>query len=214
MKINNNFYSDYTSFIDTCNKIFEFFSKSDVALTPILSISKPVPEVLRKKQKTIQKVTKEKYYSYIFTFIPRILINLIVSILHHFYHLQYWRKFPFKKFAKTEIIFVSHYTGKETIVDEDPYFGKLSQQLNKNKRPNLLLYINHNKGNPSNLYLETDTQKSKHEHYILPKTVKTKELLKFYKIIFGNVKEIMFHVVKKGERSKREKILMLELAIQ
>ena len=184
MKINNNFYSDYTTFIDTCNKIFEVFSKSDVALSPILSISKPIPEVIKKKQKTIQKVTKEKYYSYIITFIPRILINLLVSILHHFYHLHYWRKFPFKNFAKTEIIFVSHYTGQETMVDEDPYFGKLSQQLNENKRPNLLLYINHNKGNPSNLYLEADTQKSNHEQYILPKTVNTKEFLKLYKSIF------------------------------
>ena len=214
MKINNNFYSDYTTFIDTCNKIFEVFSKSDVALSPILSISKPIPEVIKKKQKTIQKVTKEKYYSYIITFIPRILINLLVSILHHFYHLHYWRKFPFKKFAKTEIIFVSHYTGQETMVDEDPYFGKLSQQLNKNKRPNLLLYINHNKGNPSNLYLEADTQKSNHEQYILPKTVNTKEFLKLYKSIFENFKEIIFHVAQKREGSKREKILMLELAIQ
>jgi hypothetical protein len=214
MKINNNFYSDYTTFIGTCNKIFEVFSKSDVAFSPILSISKPIPEVIKKKQKTIQKVTKEKYYSYIITFIPRIFINLFVSILHHFYHLHYCRQFSFKKFAKTEIIFVSHYTGQETIVDEDPYFGKLSQQLNENKRPNLLLYINHNKGNPSNFYYETDTQKSNHEQYILPKTVSTKELLKLYKSIFGNFKEIMVHVAKKGERSKREKILMLELAIQ
>ena len=64
MKINNNYYSDYTTFIDTCNKIFEVFSKSDVALSPILSISKPIPEVIKKKQKTIQKVTKEKYYKF------------------------------------------------------------------------------------------------------------------------------------------------------
>ena len=214
MKINNNFYSDYTNFIDTCNKIFEIFSKSDVALSPILSISKPIPEVIKKKQKTIQKVTKEKYYSCIITLIPRILINLLVSILHHFYHLHYWRQFPFKKFAKTEIIFVSHYTGQETIVGGDPYFGTLPQQLNENKRPNLLLYINHNKGNPSNLNLEKNTPKSNHEQYILPKTVNTKEFLELYKSIFGNLKEIMFHVAKKGERSKREKILMLELAVQ
>ena len=214
MKINNNYYSDYRSFIDTCNKIFEVFSKSDVALSPILSISKPIPEVIKKKQKTIQKVTKEKYYSYIITFIPRILINLLVSILHHFYHLNYWRQFPFKKFAKTEIIFVSHYTGQEAKVDEDPYFGTLPQQLNENKRPNLLLYLNHNKGNPSNLNLETDTQTSNNLQYILPKTVNTKEFLKLYKNIFLNLKEIIFHVAKKGERSKSEKILMLELAIQ
>ena len=214
MKINNNFYSDYTIFIDTCNKIFEVFLKSDVALSPILSISKPIPEVIKKKQEIIQKITKEKYYSYIITFIPRILINLLVSFLHHFYHLHYWRQFPFKKFAKTEIIFVSHYTGQEAKVDEDPYFGTLPQQLNENKRPNLLLYINHNKGNPSNLNLETDTQTSNNSQYILPKTVNTKEFLKLYKSIFGNLKEIIFHVAKKGERSKREKVLMLELAIQ
>ena len=214
MKINNKFYSDYTIFIDTCNKIFEVFLKSDVALSPILSISKPIPEVIKKKQEIIQKITKEKYYSYIITFIPRILINLLVSFLHHFYHLHYWRQFPFKKFAKTEIIFVSHYTGQEAKVDEDPYFGTLPQQLNENKRPNLLLYINHNKGNPSNLNLETDTQTSNNSQYILPKTVNTKEFLKLYKSIFGNLKEIIFHVAKKGERSKREKVLMLELAIQ
>jgi len=214
MKINNNFYSDYTTFIDTCNKIFEVFSKSDVALSPILSISKPIPEVIKKKQKTIQKITKEKYYSYIFTFIPRILINLLVSILHHFYHLHYWRQFPFKKFAKTEIIFVSHYTGQEAKVDEDPYFGTLPQQLNENKKPNLLLCINHNKGNPSNLSLENDTQATNNSQNILPKTVNTKEFLKLYKSILGNLKEIIFHVARKGERSKREKILMLELAIQ
>ena len=214
MKINNNFYSNYTTFIDTCNKIFEVFSKSDVALSPILSISKPIPEVIKKKQKTIQKITKEKYYSYIITFIPRILINLLVSILHHFYHLHYWRQFPFKKFAKTEIIFVSHYTGQEVKVDEDPYFGTLPQQLNENKRPNLLLYINHNKGNPSNLNLEKDTQTSSNLQNILPKTVNTKEFLKLYKSILGNLKEIIFHVARKGERSRREKILMLELAIQ
>jgi hypothetical protein len=65
MKISNNLYSDYTVFIDTCNKIFEVFSKSDVALSPILSISKPVPEVIKKKQKIIQKVSRKKYYSYI-----------------------------------------------------------------------------------------------------------------------------------------------------
>lgn len=214
MKINNNYYSDYRTFIDICNKIFEVFSKSDVALSPILSISKPIPEVIKKKQKTIQKVTKEKYFSYIITFIPRILINLLVSILHHFYHLHYWRQFPFKKFAKTEIIFVSHYTGQEAKVDEDPYFGTLPQQLNENKRPNLLLYLNHNKGNPSNPNLETDTQKSNNLQYILPKTINTKEFLKLYKSIFGNLKEIIFHVAKKRERSKSEKILMLELAIQ
>jgi hypothetical protein len=214
MKINNNFYSDYTTFIGTCNKIFEVFSKSDVALSPILSISKPIPEAIKKKQKTIQKVTKEKYYSCIITFIPRIFINLFISILHHFYHLHYWRQFSLKKFTKTEIIFVSHYTGQETKVDEDLYFGKLTQQLNESKRRNLLLYINHNKGNPSNIYLETDRQKSNHEQYILPKTINTKELLKLYKSFFGNFKEIMFHVVKKGERGKREKVLMLELAIQ
>ena len=214
MKINNKFYSDYTIFIDTCNKIFEFFSKSEVALSPILSISKPIPEVIKKKQKTIKKVTKDKYYSCIITFIPRILINLLVSILHHFYHLHYWRQFSFKKFAKTGIIFVSHYTGQETIVGEDPYFGTLPQQLNKNKRPNLLLYINHYKGNSSKLNLETNTQKSNHEQYILPKTVNTKEFLELYRSIFGNFKEIMFHVAKKGEICKREKILMLELAVQ
>lgn len=214
MKINNNFYSDYTTFIDTCNKIFEVFSKSDVALSPILSISKPIPEVIKKKQKTIQKVTKEKYYIHIITFIPRILINLIVSILHHFYHLNYWRQFPFNKFAKTEIVFVSHNTGQEIKVDEDLYFGTLPQQLNENKRPNLLLYINHNKGNPSNLNLETDTQTSNNPQYILPKTVNTKEFLKLYKSIIGNLKEIIIHVAKKGDRSKREKILMLELAIR
>ena len=214
MKINNNIYSDYTTFIDTCNKIFEVFSKSDVALSPILSISKPIPEVIKKKQRIIQNVTKEKYYSYIVTFIPCILINLLVSILHHFYHLQYWRQFPFKKLAKTEIIFVSHYTGQEAKMDEDPYFGTLPQQLNENKRPNLLLYINHNKGNPSNLNLETEAQKSNNLQYILPKTVNTKEFLKLYKSIFGNLKEIIFHVARKGEKSKLEKTLMLELAIQ
>jgi hypothetical protein len=214
MKISNNLYSDYTVFIDTCNKIFEVFSKSDVALSPILSISKPVPEVIKKKQKIIQKVSRKKYYSYIITFTPRILINFLVSILHHSYHLHYWRQFPFKKFAKAEIIFLSHYTRQVAIVDEDLYFGTLPQQLNENKRPNLLLYINHNKGNPSNCNLETDTQKSNHEQYILPKTVNTKEFLKLYKGIFGNLKEIMFQVVKKGEGSKREKILMIELAIE
>jgi hypothetical protein len=214
MKINDNFYSDYTTFIDTCNKIFEVFSKSDVALSPILSLSKPVPEAIKKTQKIIQRVIKEKYHGYIITFIPRIFINLFVSILHHFYHLHYLRQFPFMKLAKTEIIFVSHYTGQETTFDEDPYFGKLSQQLNKNNRPNLLLFINHNKGNPSNLYAETHTQKTNHEQYILPKTVNTKKLLKLHKKHFENFKEVMSHVAQKGERSKREKILMLELAIQ
>lgn len=214
MKINKNFYSDYTTFVDTCNKIFEVFSKSEVALSPILSISKPIPEIIKKKQKTIQKVTKEKYYSYIFTFIPRILINLLVSILHHFYHLHYWRQFPFKKFAKTEIIFLSHYTGQNTIADEDPYFGTLPDQLNKNNRLNILLYMNHNKGNPSNFNLERHTQKSSREQYILPKTVNTTQFLKLYKSIFENFKEIIFHVVKKSPRNKGEKILMLELAIQ
>jgi len=214
MKINKNFYSDYTIFINTCNKIFEVFSKSEVALSPILSLSKPIPEVIRKKQKTIQKVTKEKYYSYIFTFIPRIFINLLVSILHHFYHLHYWRKFPFKKFAETEIIFLSHYTGQNTIVDEDSYFGTLPEQMNKNNRRNILLCINHNKGNPSNFNLEADAQKLNHEQYILPKTINTTQFLKLYKSIFQNFREIMFQVVKKSEGNKGEKILMLELAIQ
>jgi len=214
MKSNDSFYSDYTTFIETCNKIFEVFSKSDVALSPILSLGKPIPEVIKKKQKIIQKVTKEKYYGSIITFIPRIFINLLVSILHHFYHLHYWRQFPFKKLAKTEIVFVSHYTGQEITVDEDPYFGKLSQQLNENNRPNLILYINHNKGNPSKFNVEIDAQKLNHEQYILPKTVNTKEFLKLYKNIFKNLKEIIFYAAQKAERSKREKILMLELAIQ
>ena len=99
-------------------------------------------------------------------------------------------------------------------MNENLYFGKRPQQLNKNKRPNLLLYISPNKGNPSNLSLETDAQTSNNLQYTLPKTVNTKEFLKLYKSIFGNLKEIMLSVAKKGERSKREKILMLELVIQ
>lgn len=214
MNIKNNLYSDYMTFIDNCNKIFEVFSNSDVSFSPVLSMSKPIPEVIKKKQKIIQKVTKEKYYSYLLTFIPRILINVLISILHHFYHLSNWQQFSFKKFAKTEIIFLSHYTGQDIIGDEDPYFGTLSQQLNINKRPNLLLYKNHTKGHPSNLNLEINTQKSNCEQYILPKTVNTKQFLELYKSIIGNLKEIMYYLAKNREGNKGEKILMLELAIQ
>ena len=214
MKLKDNSYSQYTAFIDICNKIFDIFIESEVALSPLLSIGKPIPEILNKKQKIIKKVTKEKYYSHILTFIPRILINLLILITHHFYHLYYWQQFSFKKFAKTGIIFLSHYTGQELTSKEDLYFGMLGEQINENKRPNLILHINHGRRNPPNLNLKTDPQKINCEKYILPKTVNTKLLFQLYKINFHNFKEIMNYLLTKGENDKGRKIFMLELAVQ
>jgi len=214
MKPNNNLYSNYINFINTCNKVFEIFSKSDVALSPLLSMSKPTPENIKKKHKTIQRVNNQNQYFYIITFIPRILINLLVSIFHHIYHLHSWYQFKPNKIAKTEIIFLSHHVGQKKMEKDDMYFGTLPQQLNKNKRPNLILYINHNKGYLSNLKLEEVNQKFNHDKCILPKTVNTREFFKLYINIFGNLIEIMHNISKEKGRSKREKLFMLELAIQ
>jgi len=214
MKSNKNIYLDFKNFVDISNKIFHIFSNSEIAYSPLLSISKPIPEIIKKKQKLIKAVIKESYYTYILTFIPRIFINLIVSIIHHVYYLHQYRKFSLQKLHKTEVVFLSHYTGNKTISFEDPYFGLLPQQLNKSNKPNLILYINHTNDNPSYCYLNNDAQDSNCEKYVLPKTIKTSQFLRLYMGKLKNFKEVMFFMIKNEKINMSEKILLIELAIQ
>lgn len=214
MKKDKDLYSEYQKFIEVSNRVFKKFINSEMAFSPLLNIVKPIPEILNKKRWIISTVANQKYFAYNLLFIPRAILFLGVSLIHHLYHLQSLYRFNSLVLPTTNFIFLSHYIGQNLANSEDLYFGSLSNENDNVKKHGITVYINHTKtrSNFDFPYLKSSQQVC--SKMVLPKTVSTKDWLIIYKNNLKNFMKIIYVFVFKRGLQKNERIMLKELALQ
>lgn len=213
MRRNRNLDLNYLKFVELSNKVFKEFSKPEIIWSPLLSISKPAPEILKKRQRIIYAVSTQRNLIYFLIIIPRIFLYLAIPLIHHLFHLRSFRTFNQKKFCKTKFIFLSHFIGQDLATSKDLYFGNLPDTVERAPYQNIILYLNHIKNTSSKRSSISKLLDPMCTKLILPKTTSTEEFLNNYFENIRNFFTVISALAHKNQREKGERIMITELAL-
>lgn len=169
------------------DSIFEYFIAPDIRYSPILNPDKlhlyhAKSKVAQNPQSYLKQILSE-----ILFFIPRIMWELSMAILKHFYYIKNYAVFKENSFQEIDSFFVSHYThGRNPQDDFDTFFGSLP--FRKESGKNLILLIDHMARKKSIKNYEILSQSSK-QYLLLPKTCSNKL---FFRILFVQIKNVFY----------------------
>ena len=210
-----NYNLDYKSLAKTLDFTAALFNQDEIKFTPILNMGKPTAENLKKFKKIYKNKNLLHYVIYLCSFVPRILSNILIAIIHHIYSLGQMAEFNSQLKENKGIIFLSHFTGVNVQENkEDSFFGSIPNVRNNDNAKNVVLLINHKKGRIKSRYIPISTQTLSAQRILLPKTTKTTTVIKILLEQFNLFYIIINKTFKLKNLNFSNKIILLELALQ